>query len=52
MEAAIRDLEDQLRREKENLQGNALERENALKAEIEKHLQTISSLEGEIERLK
>lgn len=35
MENRIRDLEDQLRREKENLEGNAKERERQLMKELE-----------------
>lgn len=35
MEQKIRDLEELLRREKENLEGNAKERELSLKREVE-----------------
>lgn len=35
MEAKIRDLEELLRRERENLEGNAKEREMQLKKELE-----------------
>ena len=42
MEKKIKDLEDLLRRERENLEGNAKEREQQLKREVEEWKQKLA----------
>jgi hypothetical protein len=52
MERRIRDLEEQLRKEKENLEGNAKERERLLVKELEEWKQKYSQKERELDEAK
>jgi len=51
LETRIRELEDTLKRERENLQGSALEREQALKKEIEEWKKKLSDKQKENDEL-
>jgi predicted nucleic acid-binding Zn-ribbon protein len=52
LDARIRDLEDQLKKERENMEGSAKEREAALKKEIEEWKKKFNAKESENEDLK
>jgi len=52
LDARIRDLEDQLKKERENMEGSAKEREAALKKEIEEWKKKFNGKESENEDLK
>ena len=52
MDARIRDLEDQLKKERENMEGSAKEREMGLKKEIEEWKKKYGLKESENDDLK
>jgi len=51
LEKRIKDLEDQLRKERENLEGNAKEREMQLKRDIEEWKRKLQAKEDECNQL-